>query len=109
MIGSPTETIEFINKTKPNEITISITTLLPGTYLYAFSEQKNIQPRNWKEYDYYKGGSLNLSNVPLWELKLIRKLILLKFYFKPDEFKFFLQHLKSLNGIRKLCYKLSRF
>jgi radical SAM superfamily enzyme YgiQ (UPF0313 family) len=116
MIGSPTETIEdikktieFINKTKPNEIIISITTLLPGTYLYTFSEQKNIQLRNWREYDYYKGGSLNLSNVPLWELKLIRKLILLKFYFKPDGFKFFLQHLKSLNGIRKLCYKLSRF
>jgi len=116
MMGSPTETIEdikktvdFINKTKPDEITISITTPLPGTYLYTSFTQKIKELQKWEEYDYYKGGSLNLSNIPLWELKLIRRLILLKFYFKPEKFKFVLQHFRSLNGIHKLCYKLSRF
>ncbi|MEK6828639.1 MAG: radical SAM protein, partial [Nanoarchaeota archaeon] len=69
------ETLELMKKIKPFSYNISISTPYPGTYLYEYAKNNQLEmDSNWEKYDHILSGSvLKLSEFELDELPLIKK------------------------------------
>jgi len=115
MIGHPTETrkdiiktIKFARHLDIDEVSFSITTPLPGTYLYEVD--KSLINDSCESYDYYDKSPYKPENllVKQWELRLLKKYAYFAFYTKMNRFIRQVQHIFSRTGSKKLLYKLAR-
>ncbi len=118
MLGAPTETLDEIQSTVDlacrlplDEASFSIVTPLPGTFL---REKVNALPgyglsSDFKDYDVYRTSPVIKGGVSRRRLKFIQKKSLFFFYGSPKRIAYLLRHLLSLNGMRKLLYKLRRY
>jgi radical SAM superfamily enzyme YgiQ (UPF0313 family) len=114
MLGAPTETIreikqtiQFSKKSDIDEAMFSISTPLPGTYLYE--RMKDLIDRNFGNFDYYNNYVLNDSSARKQMIILMKKRAYVEFYLY---YKKLLQTVKtSLNPflIHKTINKLQRF
>jgi radical SAM superfamily enzyme YgiQ (UPF0313 family) len=118
MIGAPGETrseikrtIDFARRLPLDEATFSITTPLPGTFLFdkaRITKSYNLSA-NFSDFDYYKGGAVRRGDITAAGLKYLQIKALIVFYLHPKRIKYLVRHLFSLSGIRKLVRKLRRF
>lgn len=115
MLGHPTETkkgientIRFARKLAIDEASFSITTPLPGTYL--FDNDKEFIEQNFENHDYYSACSYKYEalQVKPWQIKLYKKYAYLQFYSKPSRLMKQIRNLFSKDGLRKFIYKLER-
>ena len=91
MLGAPTETRKEINKTlkfasslKCEEVTFSITSALPKTYLYDMVKNSGYKiSDNFDSFNYYHGRSFNDKNLTFKLLSYYQKKGLLMFYLHP--------------------------
>ena len=115
MIGAPTETEEEINKTIRfakhlgiDEATFSITTPLPGTYLYDRTKEHIIG--SISDLDYYSKSIYN-TQLTLGQKKLnrLKKKALLSFYFSPKHIGYTINSFATMDAIKKSLMKFKRF
>ncbi|MBN2406599.1 MAG: cobalamin-dependent protein [Elusimicrobia bacterium] len=115
MIGHPTETleemkntIEFAAGSDLDDVSYSIITPFPGTYLYE--NEKDMIVKNIQEFDYYSECVYDPGRmrVPVKTVKRLKEAAYLKFYLRPGRLLKQLSLLFSHGGIRKLIYKLWR-
>lgn len=113
MIGAPTETVREIKKTikfavslNADEVTFSITTPLPETYLYDFVKRNYSMSNNFEDYDYYSKRAFDDRNIK--ELLQLQKIALFLFYIHPKRWPYLFKSFSSLKSIRKLRLKLKR-
>lgn len=117
MIGAPTETLEEINKTirfayslKCNEATFSITNPIPGTTLHDIVKSRGYKmKKNFSEYDYYSKRAFYDPKLPIKKLKYLQKKALFLFYIHPYRWSYVIKHITSLEGMKKMMLKISRF
>ncbi|MDD3985487.1 MAG: radical SAM protein [Methanobacterium sp.] len=113
MLGAPGESMQEIKKTidfaknlKINEVTFSITTPLPGTYLYDMTKDKI--NKKITDFDYYK-NSVYSSKLGEKRLQWLKKQAILSFYLNPKRILDTLKSFMDLQGIKKNLIKLKRF
>ena len=115
MIGAPSETEEEIKKTIElacelplSDATFSITTPLPGTFLYH--EKMNIiDPKVFSNLDYYKVSVFDESSViSKKKIALLKKIAFLRFYLGRGRLISTLKLLLNFKNIRKTILKLKR-
>jgi radical SAM superfamily enzyme YgiQ (UPF0313 family) len=116
MIGAPGETIKEINQTikfarslNCSEITATIATPLPGTYLYEKTKTNYAVTDDFSNFDYYKNSAFKNPDVSFKRLKYLQKKLLFRFYTHPKRFPYILKHLTSISGIKKMFLKIKRF
>lgn len=115
MIGHPKETrkdilatISFARKLDIDEVSFSITTPLPGTYLYE--NDRGLAEDGYENYDYYSKSAYKSKSllVKKWEIKLLKKYAYFMFYLKPRRLRAQLRIFFTVNGPKKFFYKLAR-
>ncbi len=116
MMGAPTETEEEIWKTidfacslDTDEISVSITTPLPKTYLFNLVKENYSISENFSDFDYYSKRSFHDDNLDDKRIKNLQKIALFKFYTSSKHLAYTFKHLTSIRGIRKMISKLRRF
>ncbi|MBI2670909.1 cobalamin B12-binding domain-containing protein [Candidatus Woesearchaeota archaeon] len=116
MLGAPGETKEEIEKTikfavslNATEITATIATPLPGTYLYDAIKDKYKITDDFSKFDYYKNLAYENPDISFKELKWLQKKLLLKFYTHPKRWSYIGKHLVSFSGYEKMFKKIMRF
>lgn len=116
MVGGPGETKEEIEKTikfatslDATEITATIATPLPGTYLYEAIKGKFKVIDDFSQFDYYKNSAFENPEVSFRQLKWLQKKLLLRFYTHPKRWGYIARHFTSLNGLSKMLNKIARF
>lgn len=116
MMGAPGETKEEIEQTikfatslKCTEITATIATPLPGTYMYESIKDKYKIIDDFSEFDYYKNSAFENPDVSFDELKWLQKKMLIKFYTHPKRWGYIARHFTSINGMKKMLAKVGRF
>lgn len=117
MLGAPGESEEEINKTirfatslKLKEATFSITTPIPGTYLYDMVKKRGLRiSDDFSDFDYYSKRAFSGDNLILSRLKAIQKKALFSFYMHPFRWGYIARHLISPNGVKRLMRKVRRF
>ncbi|MBN2422201.1 B12-binding domain-containing radical SAM protein [Candidatus Woesearchaeota archaeon] len=113
MIGAPGETeneikntINFAVNSKLDSATFSITTLLPGAYLYNEIIKNEPDLEDFQYYDYYNVSKKNFSELKRWKLDYYKKSAYLRFYLHPRRI---IKTLKEISSIKKALLKLKRF
>lgn len=117
MIGAPTETEEEIKKTikfacslRCDEVTFSITSPLPCTYLYDMIKKEGYKLScNFCDFDYYSKRAFNDPKLPYKKLRYYQKKALILFYLHPYRWKYVFRHLISIEGWKKMINKIKRF
>lgn len=117
MLGAPGESEDEINKTirfaaslKLKEATFSITTPIPGTYLYDMVKKTGLRiSDDFNDFDYYSKRAFSGDNLILSRLKSLQKKALFSFYMHPFRWGYIARHLISPNGIKRLMRKVRRF
>jgi radical SAM superfamily enzyme YgiQ (UPF0313 family) len=117
MLGAPGESEDEINKTirfatslKLKEATFSITTPIPGTYLYDMVKKRGMHiSDDFSDFDYYSKRAFSGDNLVLSRLKAIQKKALFSFYMHPFRWGYIARHLISPNGVKRLMRKVRRF
>ena len=117
MLGAPGESEEEINKTirlanslKLKEATFSITTPIPGTYLYDMVRKRGLHiSDDFTDFDYYSKRSFSGDNLTFTCLKTLQKKALFSFYTHPFRWGYVARHLVSPNGMKRLMRKVRRF
>jgi radical SAM superfamily enzyme YgiQ (UPF0313 family) len=115
MLGAPTETLEeaeatlrLANTLDLDDVTFSITTPLPHTYLYDFSREDIAA--DFSDFDYYKRAVYAGDRVlPAPVLNRLRRSGYLRFYLGPRRFARTVRSALGLSGLRKMLLKLQRF
>ncbi len=116
MLGAPGEkreeiekTIDFASSLKATEITATIATPLPGTYLYDAIKDKYKVTENFDEFDYYRNSAFENPDINFKQLKWLQKKLLIKFYTHPRRWGYIAKHLTSPQGVWKMVNKIKRF
>ncbi len=116
MLGAPGETKEEIEQTikfatslDASEITATIATPLPGTYLYAETKKNYKITDDFSNFDYYKNRAFENPEISFKELKRLQKKLIIKFYTHPKRWGYIAKHLITINGWNKMILKLRRF
>jgi radical SAM superfamily enzyme YgiQ (UPF0313 family) len=116
MLGLPTETREDIDKTmqfakrlNPNHICVSLTTIMPGSYLHNESINKGLLDRDyWKRFMTGEEKMLPIyipSGMSLREIQAIQIKIFLTFYFFNP--KHLVKEIFNFKGFSFLIWRLS--
>jgi anaerobic magnesium-protoporphyrin IX monomethyl ester cyclase len=115
MIGAPTETegeIEFTRKMIMSlplqEITVSLTSPLPGTYLHDYVKKEYTTSDDPADFDYYSKRAFE-GGVPYGKLRKIQRGILMQFYLDPKRWRYILRHMTRISGWKRMVAKLGRF
>lgn len=116
MIGAPSETEKEINKTmkfacslKCDEVTFSITSPLPCTYLYYMVKKKGYKlSDNFSDFNYYSKRAFQDPNLPYKKLRYYQKKAFLLFYLHPYRWGYILKHIISIKGWKKMLIKIRR-
>lgn len=90
MVGSPeesnatiNETIKLLDRIKPDETQVTITSPLPETYLYDYAKKKDLmQIRKWSDFAYGDESHLQLRHFTRSEIKKIQKAMHYAIYFR---------------------------
>jgi len=116
MLGAPGETKEEIKQTikfakslDATEITATICTPLPETYMFESIKDKYKITTDFSQFDYYKNLAYENPDLSFKEIKKLQKKLLLEFYTHPKRWKYIAKHLISPKGIKKMLLKVSRF
>jgi radical SAM superfamily enzyme YgiQ (UPF0313 family) len=114
MLGSPTETVEEINKTirfavslPIDEATFSITTPLPHTHLYNKTADTIVV--DVKDFDYYKKYAFKAGDLNQEKLTILKRKAYLMFYLSPYRWRYTLTSFCTPKAIVKSLNKLRRF
>lgn len=113
MVGAPTETEQEINRTIKlaknldiHEATFSVTTPLPGTYLYN-KTYKNIGEK-LENFDYYKNYVYE-NQFSQKKINYFKRKAFLTFYLSGKRLKWTLKMFLTYKGLKKSIAKLKRF
>jgi anaerobic magnesium-protoporphyrin IX monomethyl ester cyclase len=113
MMGAPgeteaeiEETIRFARSLDATEITATIATPLPETYMYESVKDLYELTNN---YDYYQNTVFKDPTVPFKRLKYLQKKLLFQFYTHPKRWSYIGKHISSPKGIKKMVLKIKRF
>ena len=83
-INSMKDTMKFISKLNPDQLSVSIMTPFPGTPIHDMAINGEggyiIKGHDWKNYDKYSTGILELKNISLGQLKLYQLLCYARLY-----------------------------
>jgi len=116
MIGAPGETKEEINQTikfarslDATEITATIATPLPGTYLHESASKKFKITSDFSNFDYYKNRAFEDPSMSFKQLKWLQKKLLFSFYTHPKRWPYIIKHVVSPRGWKKMILKIARF
>ena len=115
MLGAPTETLEeakatirLANELPLDDVTFSITTPLPHTYLYDMSREEIAA--DFSEFDYYKRPVYRPGRVlPPDVLDRLKKSAYLQFYLGRKRLWRTVRSVLGISGIRKMLLKIKRF
>ncbi len=115
MLGAPTETLEearatikLANELPLDDVTFSITTPLPHTYLYEMTRDEIAA--DFSEFDYYKRPVYKPGRVlPPATLDRLKKLGYLQFYLGRKRLWRTIRSVLGISGIRKMLLKIKRF
>jgi anaerobic magnesium-protoporphyrin IX monomethyl ester cyclase len=115
MLGAPTETeeevrasIELANELPLDDVTFSITTPLPHTYLYDMTRDQIAA--DFSQFDYYKSAVYDSDEVlPERMLNRLRRLAYIKFYLGRKRLWWTIKSVMGISGIRKMLMKVQRF
>lgn len=91
ILGHPNETLDtikdtmrFISRLNPEQLSVSIMTPFPGTPIHKMAIMRDggyrLISQDWKYYDKYSTGVLELENVSLGQLKLYQILCYARMY-----------------------------
>ena len=91
IIGHPHETwatamdtVRFITKLNPRQLSVSIMTPFPGTPIHAMAMKGEggyrVLTEDWSAFDKYSTGALELVELPLHQLKMLQLLCYLSLY-----------------------------
>lgn len=117
MLGAPGETYEemrgtgrFACRLSVDEVSFSLTTPLPGTYLYDMvkSDKKYTLSPNFSKYNYYSKRAFSEPGVSEKRIKFYQIFYLLRFYANPKRWSYLTAHFKSFAGLKKLLRKILR-
>jgi len=117
MLGAPTETKEEIKKTLKfastldiDEISYSITSPLPHTFLYEIMmSNPNYKICNdFSSFNYYSRRAFVDPNLSSSWIKFVQLYGLLTFYLHLKRWKYILKHFTTPNGIKKIFRKVKR-
>lgn len=83
MIGSPEETdesiastVKLLDRIKPDDTQVTITSPLPETYLYSYAKEKKIiNVSKWSDFAYCNESHLDLENYTKEDIKRMQKAI----------------------------------
>ena len=113
MLGAPgetkkeiEETIRFARSLDATEITATITTPLPDTFMYDNIKEKYELNEN---YDYYKNTVFKNPTIPIKQIKYLQKKLLFQFYTHPKRWPYIAKHITSIKGLKKMFLKINRF
>ncbi len=120
MLGGPTETLSEMLETvrlaqrlRLREATFSLTSVLPGTYLYdrVVADPRFTLIEVEGGIDYYNGRNFEDRDMPMGDnaLRTLQITALAAFYLHPRRVDYLLRHLTSPNGLTKLTLKAERF
>lgn len=115
MLGAPTETeeevrasVQLANELPLDDVTFSITTPLPHTYLY--DSTLDLISAEFSHFDYYKSAVYDSDLVlPGQTLDRLKKLAYIKFYLGPKRLWRTIQSMLGISGLRKALLKIQRF
>jgi radical SAM superfamily enzyme YgiQ (UPF0313 family) len=93
ILGHPNETretiwdtIRYIARLNPDQLSVSIMTPFPGTPIHEMAVRGEggyrLLSTDWKDFDKYSTGALELDDLPLWRLKMYQILCYLMLYLK---------------------------
>ena len=116
MLGAPGETKEEIKQTirfarslDATEITATLSTPLPGTYMHEAVKDKFKITNKFSDFDYYQNRAFEDPSLSFKELKKLQKKMLISFYTNHKRWPYIARHFKSINGIKKMYNKIIRF
>ncbi|MFH1127590.1 MAG: radical SAM protein [archaeon] len=83
MVGSPEEThesilatVKLLDRIRPDDTQVTITSPLPETYLYYHAKEKDIMKvKRWSDFAYYEESHLELKNFTKDDIKKLQKAI----------------------------------
>ncbi len=115
MLGAPTEKKEDICRTIDlaftlpiHEATFSITTPLPGTYLFDKMRSNGFNiSRSFSSYDYYSSLVFD-QGIKQSILRMYQRLAFMKFYLHPRRWPVLFRMVTSIQGIKKALLKIKR-
>ena len=108
--GGPHATMAHESVIKLKEATFSITTPIPGTYLYDMVKKRGMHiSDDFSDFDYYSKRAFSGDNLILNRLKTLQKKALFSFYMHPFRWGYIARHIISPNGIKRLIRKVRRF
>ncbi|MGD9497595.1 MAG: radical SAM protein [Armatimonadota bacterium] len=115
MLGAPTETerevrasIRLANELPLDDVTFSITTPLPHTYLYDMT--RDLIAADFTRFDYYKTPVYEGDQVlPARTLDRLKKLAYVSFYLGPKRLGRTIRSVLGISGLRKARLKVQRF
>jgi len=89
MVGSPEEseetvnaTVELLDRIKPDQTQVTITSPLPETYLYDYAKKKDLlQIKKWSDFAFGDESHLELKHFTKSEIKRIQKAMQYAIYF----------------------------
>ncbi len=116
MLGFPTETrediyktVQFTKKLNPNHICISLTTIMPGSYLHTESINKGLLNKDyWKRFMTGEEKVLPIFvpvGISLKEMKKMQIRFFLRFYFNPWHI---IQEFKQIDNIKVFLKRFSK-
>lgn len=117
MLGAPTETYKEMKQTGKfacrlpvDEVSFSITTPLPGTYIYQTisSDKRYTLSSDFSKYNYYSKRAFYEPGVSSKKIKFYQIFYLLMFYSNPKRWLYLIRHFISFKGIMKLLRKILR-
>ncbi|HEX8366391.1 MAG TPA: radical SAM protein [Allosphingosinicella sp.] len=93
ILGHPNETrstirdtIRYIARLNPQRLSVSIMTPFPGTPIHEMAVRGEggyrLLSTDWKDFDKYSTGALELDGLPLWRLKMYQILCYLMLYLR---------------------------
>jgi radical SAM superfamily enzyme YgiQ (UPF0313 family) len=115
MLGAPGETIDEARSTirlahqlPLDDVTFSITTPLPHTFLYDMT--RDLIAADFSDFDYYKRCVYRTGAVlPVHVLDRLKKMGYLGFYLGRKRFWRTLRSMMGVSGLRKMLLKIKRF
>ncbi|MFP4248087.1 MAG: B12-binding domain-containing radical SAM protein [Armatimonadota bacterium] len=115
MLGAPTETeeevrasIDLANELPLDDVTFSITTPLPHTYLYDMTRDQIAA--DFSQFDYYKSAVYDSEEVLSEKtLNRLRRLGYLKFYLGRKRLWRTVKSVLGISGMKKMWLKVQRF
>ena len=85
------DTMQFISKLNPDQLSVAIMTPYPGTPIHEMARKGEggyiLKGREWKDYDKYSTGVLELESVSLGQLKLYQILCYARLYLFNSRFR----------------------